>query len=70
MSTLDAAQAAELLYREAAMLDRLVEAYSDVCPADIEHVLTQLSRQPGAISLLQSALPFGDAEDFVSRAFG
>lgn len=53
-----------------AMLDRLVEAYSDVCPADIEHVLTQLSRQPGAISLLHSALPFGDAEDFVSRAFG
>jgi hypothetical protein len=38
-----------------AILDRLVEAYADVCPADIEHVLTQLSRQPGAVSLLHSA---------------
>lgn len=53
-----------------AMLDRLVEVYSDVCPADIEHVLTQLSRQPGAISLLQSALPFGETDDFMLNAFG
>lgn len=36
-----------------AVLDRLAGVYPDVCPADIEHVLTQLARQPGAITPLQ-----------------
>lgn len=42
-----------------AVLDRLAGVYPDVCPADIEHVLTQLARQPGAMTLLQSSAAAG-----------
>jgi uncharacterized protein (DUF2336 family) len=52
-----------------AMLDRLVETYADVCPAGIEHVLTQLARQPGAVSLPPSPA-FAGVDDLVARAFG